>query len=316
MPYEGTKVDFFYIEEINGKKIDNSAIRTAVNNSGNGLNAMKLSMLDRQVPASPGEFKIVGRTQYSAPIQALFNPEYHVEGVVHFVPENGKTYVVTGDLDKESSAVWIEEETSHKLVSNKIEVKSGVVSAVEPLKRVEFPGGTTHFVATRPTTFSISIDMPVDVRRNYAALKVAGSDWNGCKVDSIWGKGAASAIRERLATEVADSRLFRQVISDGRESTDFHLKTEVRAFCADSRRESFVTYRGAGISTLDFTLERGGTTIWHRTIEKVVTDDQPDYSGSQFTTKKTAFTHLMADSLRVVIADMLPRLQEVTLATP
>lgn len=309
MPYEATKADFFYLHEINGEKVDNSSVRTYMANQGNGLNAIKLSLMERPVPLKAAAFTIVGHTQYAAPIQALTNPVYQIEGVIHFTPEQGKTYIVKGDLGKNYSGVWVEDEATHQVIDHKIERRPAVAAAPEPVEHVDFPGGKTTFVAAKTLPYSIAIDAPVDVRPDYATLKVAGTDWHGCKEDAVWGSGAAAAIGERITGEVTDVKLFRQVVSAPQDQAELHLKSDIRAFCGDTRRTSFITLRGAGVASLHFTLERDGKVVWEQTIEKVVTDDTPEYSGSQFTTKKGAITHLMADSLRVVLAEMLPQLQ-------
>lgn len=313
MPYEATKMDMFYLSEVDGKKVTNSLVGTIRANQGNGLNPIKLSLTKRPVPAIAAEFKIVGRTYYAAPIQAMTNPVYEVEGLVRFIPEAGKTYVVKGDLGKNYSGVWIEDEQTHQVLDHKIELRRSAVAAPEPVKNIAIPAWKSQFVAKQTLPFSIAVDTPVDVRPNYATVDVAGTNWHGCKYDTIWGTGAALAIGKRLSSELAGAKLFQQVLEGSQSQAEFHLKSEVRAFCGDTRRTSFITYRGAGIVSLHFSLERGGKEIWQGTLEKVVTDDSAEYSGSQFTTKDGAMTQLMADVLRVALADLVLQLQQVTL---
>jgi hypothetical protein len=312
MPYEATKMDMFYLSEIDGRKVENTLAGTAAANQGNGLNAIKLSLKTRPVPAIPAEFKIIGRTYYAAPIQAMTNPVYEVQGVIRFIPEAGKTYVVKGDLGKSYSGVWIEDELTHQVIDHKIELRPTTVAAPEPVKYIPIPDWKNHFVATQTLPFSVAVDTPVDVRPDYATADVAGTNWHGCKFDTVWGAGAVRAIGDRLSGELANAKLFQQVVEGTQSQAEFHLKSEVRAFCGDSRRTSFITLRGAGIVSIHFSLERGGKEIWQGTIEKVVTDDSPEYSGSQFTTKAGAMTQLMADSLRVTLADLFSQLQQTT----
>lgn len=312
MPYEATKMDMFYLSEIDGRQVANSLAATAVENQGNGINPIKLSLTSRPVPTIPAEFKIIGRTYYAAPILAMTHPVYVVEGIVHFSPEAGKTYVVKGDLDKRYAGVWIEDEQTHQVLDHKIELRQAVAAAPEPVNDIAMPGWNKHFVASQTVPFSIAVETPVDKRPDYATVDVAGTDWHGCKFDTVWGTGAARVIGERLSAELTDARLFQQVETGAQAPAEFHLKSEVRAFCGDSRRTSFITLRGAGIVSLHFSLERGGHELWATTIDKVVTDDSADYSGSQFTTKAGAMTQLMADGLRVALAELLPQLQEAT----
>jgi hypothetical protein len=310
MPYEATKIDMFYLSAIDGKKVANTFVDTAVANQGNGTNPIKLSLVERPVPTASAEFKIAGRTYYAAPIQALTNPTYEVEGLVRFQPEEGKTYVVKGDLGKNYSGVWIEDEQTHQVVDHKIELRPSAAAAADPVKYAPIPGWEKHFVSKETLPFSIVVDAPVDVRPDYANANVAGTDWHGCKYDPIWGTAAAQAIGERLSGELNEAKIFKQVLVDAKSPAEFHLKSEIRAFCGDIRRTSIITMRAAGIVSMNFSLERGGKEIWRTAIEKVVTDDTPEYTGSQFTTKDGARTQIMADSLRVALAEVLPQLQK------
>lgn len=117
-----SKADFFYLEKIEGNRIEDSRSKTLAVNYGRGM-YMEPFVLDRKVPAKMCTVLIVGRTEYAAPILALTNTVYEVSGELTFKPEPGKTYVVVGELGEEYSAVWIEEEESKQVVGNKVEVK-------------------------------------------------------------------------------------------------------------------------------------------------------------------------------------------------
>jgi hypothetical protein len=121
--YDASKADFFILESIDGQRVDNSVRKTRTANYGRGLNAMAPAMMEQVIPAKPASFKVMGRTEYSAPIQALTHPVYEVSGSVEFTPEADKAYVIKGELGKDYSAVWIEEESTHTIVGNKIELK-------------------------------------------------------------------------------------------------------------------------------------------------------------------------------------------------
>jgi hypothetical protein len=100
-----------------------------------------------------------------------------------------------------------------------------------------------------------------------------------------------------LAPEVAASRLFLPASYPTAQSNKLILKTQIHAFC--SQAVGFLFMRIAGISAFDFTLEHNGKVIWQRKIEHVVTDADPDYTGSQVTFIEQGMTTLMSDSLRV-----------------
>ncbi|MES2632276.1 MAG: hypothetical protein V4669_04850 [Pseudomonadota bacterium] len=116
-----SKADFFYISEIDGKRMEDSRVRTLRMNQGRGFN-MSPSAIERNVPAQKATFTLVGRTEYAAPILALTNTVYQVTGKITVSPETYRSYVVRGELGENYSAVWLEDETSGKVIGEKIEV--------------------------------------------------------------------------------------------------------------------------------------------------------------------------------------------------
>ena len=80
------------------------------------------SVIERNVPARKATFTLVGRTEYAAPILALTNTVYQIAGKVTFGPETYRSYIVRGELGKNYSAVWLEDEVTGKAVGEKIEV--------------------------------------------------------------------------------------------------------------------------------------------------------------------------------------------------
>jgi hypothetical protein len=117
-----TGADFFFLSEVNGKRIDDSLAATSMANSGRGF-AMTPVTLGREVPAQPSTFTIIGRTHYAAPIIALFRRVYEVSGETRFTPLPDHSYVVKGVLGENYSAVWIEDRKTGELVGQKVEVK-------------------------------------------------------------------------------------------------------------------------------------------------------------------------------------------------
>jgi hypothetical protein len=120
-PLSQSKADFFYVSEINGKRIEDSRVKTLRINQGRGFN-MTPSVIERNVPAQKATFTLVGRTEYAAPILALTNTVYQVTGKVTFSPETYRSYIVRGELGENYSAVWLEDEVTGKTVGEKIEV--------------------------------------------------------------------------------------------------------------------------------------------------------------------------------------------------
>lgn len=116
------KADIFYVGSIDNKAIKNSLETTARTNQGKGFN-MDARTIDREVPANKlCELTIVGRTHFAAPILALTNKVYQVKGQIKFVPEKDKTYVIRGELGESYSSVWVEEESTKKIIEKKIEI--------------------------------------------------------------------------------------------------------------------------------------------------------------------------------------------------
>jgi hypothetical protein len=120
--HSSSQADFFYLSHLDGKKIKDSLIQTRMENRGHGM-SMSPAVLNRQVPARPAVFRIVGRTEYAAPILALTHTVYEVAGEISFTPEPDKIYVVKGELGAAYSAVWLEESGSGAIVDHKIEIK-------------------------------------------------------------------------------------------------------------------------------------------------------------------------------------------------
>lgn len=114
--------DFFYLEKIDGKSIENSLGATLSANYGQGFR-MTPVVKRRAVPAAEASFTIVARTHYAAPILVLANKIYQVRGDVRFTPEPNGSYVVKGVLGPDYSAVWIEDSRIGAMVGQKVEVQ-------------------------------------------------------------------------------------------------------------------------------------------------------------------------------------------------
>ena len=120
---DGTKGQFFVMTEIDGRSITN-AIRESRAASYNKGFSLTSRYTIRSVPATQMKVKLVGTHQTAAPIQEIVGRAagtfFSVEGVVNFTPSEGKKYFVTGQLTKERSCVWIQEEGSSQAATEKI----------------------------------------------------------------------------------------------------------------------------------------------------------------------------------------------------
>lgn len=121
-PRSGTSADFFYMSDINGRRIDNSVTATERANYGRGMR-MDPVVMGRDIPAEPSTFRIVGRTHHAAPILALMNKVYEVAGETKFAPDPGHAYIVKGVLGDSYSAVWVEDIATGAQIGDKIEIK-------------------------------------------------------------------------------------------------------------------------------------------------------------------------------------------------
>lgn len=116
-----SQTDFFYLNKVDGKKIEESRGASRSASYGQGFH-LEVVVLDRLVPVGPAKFELIGRTEYAAPIQAMANKVYEVRGEVEFSPQNGQVYVVKGTLGEDYSAVWIEDSDTGEIMGQKVEV--------------------------------------------------------------------------------------------------------------------------------------------------------------------------------------------------
>lgn len=120
---DGMKGIFFSALEIDGKMIKNSLMETRRVSRGQGF-ALTSRYTRRDVPVVPMKVKIIGTHQTAAPIHEFASRVagtfFSVEGTVDFLPLEGQVYVVTGELSKDGSCVWIAESETSKPVTEKI----------------------------------------------------------------------------------------------------------------------------------------------------------------------------------------------------
>jgi hypothetical protein len=166
-----------------------------------------------------------------------------------------------------------------------------------------FPETVTHYAAKTRLPYRLVIEIPSDHRVQHYGEHVAGTRWTGCSTDALWGKDAAQLIQERLVKEFASSGLFTEVTTNQARPGDLVLKTDVHAFC--SQVIGFLYDRVAGITSLQISIDRNGQILMDEKFDKVVTDADPEYTGSQVTFIEQAMRVTMSDSLREVMKDAL-----------
>jgi hypothetical protein len=116
---DGQSAYMFYLNYIDGRHIETSVHATQEKNYGSGLSMEPVSV-ERKLPARPCRLTLQAMIVYAAPILALTNEGYDVNGEVQFTPTPDSTYIVKGELSPTYSAVWLEDDTG-KVVTPKIE---------------------------------------------------------------------------------------------------------------------------------------------------------------------------------------------------
>ena len=175
-----------------------------------------------------------------------------------------------------------------------------------PVASLAFPETTTGYVATKPLPSVATVLMPIDARPQHYDERIAGTDWTACSTDPFWTDTATSIVRDRLVRELESSRLFRQVSPGPPSTNDLVIRSEIRAFC--SQVVGFIIGTVAGISSINVDVEQNGKRILSKTFERVVTDDDPEYTGLQIATIEQAMVTSMGDSLRELLRDVLKHL--------
>jgi hypothetical protein len=118
--YNGTKADYFFIYQYNGKSIRQTYDLSVENSNGNGFMLLPPEIVARDVPAEKGRYYLIGRTHYAAPIQELMHGVYLVKGELNFTPEADTTYVIHGTLGESLAEIWIENAATGQIVTKKL----------------------------------------------------------------------------------------------------------------------------------------------------------------------------------------------------
>ena len=116
----GTKAQFFVAYEVDGRTIHNAIFASRSASQGQGF-ALTTVNVTRQVAPGAQKVKLVATHQTAAPIHEIASRAagtfFSVEGVVDFDPVEGGIYTVRGELKKEGSSVWIEDDRNRKPVT-------------------------------------------------------------------------------------------------------------------------------------------------------------------------------------------------------
>lgn len=118
----GSSGNFFYLAKVDGRRIETNLDRTIAATRGAGF-SLRYADAERDIPARPCTLILYGLTHYAAPIQELVSKVYEVSGTINFTPEPKGEYEIKGELGETYSAVWVEDRTTHQIVSRKIEIK-------------------------------------------------------------------------------------------------------------------------------------------------------------------------------------------------
>ena len=113
---------FFTLAQVDGgAPLRTSLDRTRAASFGQGF-TLRVVGQKWVVKAAPVELKLVGRIAYAAPIQEMFAGSRlrRIEGTVEVTLQPGGQYVVNGYLDPYRTEIWLEDETTHEILSKKI----------------------------------------------------------------------------------------------------------------------------------------------------------------------------------------------------
>ncbi len=120
---DGTKARMFFIEQVDGNRIDNSRSATKQSNYGRGF-SLATQIVERAVPIETMKVKLVGTHVVGAPIHEfasrMAGTFFDVEGVVEFTPKPNGKYIVKGVLKKGASSIWVEDEANNEPATIKI----------------------------------------------------------------------------------------------------------------------------------------------------------------------------------------------------
>jgi len=171
-----------------------------------------------------------------------------------------------------------------------------------------FPDTATGQRATHTRPDTIAVLPPVDARPQHYGERIAGTRWKACSTDGLPAGGAPSLIAMRLSLELSASQAFAEVQGADAPADALALRTSVHAFCAQTVGFFFV--RVAGIVSLDWAVTRDGRVLLEGTTAHVVTDADPEYTGSPVSTIEQTMHQTLAAALRLALRDIVSAVDE------
>ncbi|AOF81962.1 putative lipoprotein [Methyloversatilis sp. RAC08] len=120
---DASKGRLFYLASVDGNRVSNTAAGESRRaSSGQGFR-LSPQFPSRLVPVKPLKVVVVGTHATGAPIHEIASRMSgnfrSVEAELDFTPEADKVYIVKGNLEKDSSAVWIEDAMSGQPVTKR-----------------------------------------------------------------------------------------------------------------------------------------------------------------------------------------------------
>lgn len=118
-----SKGQIFSMMEVDGQEIMDSFRASDRASRGQGY-TINIELQERLVPVKSMTVKLRGSHITGAPVHAIASKAagtyFTVEGVVSFSPQANTRYIVKGELARDGSSVWIEEESTGRIVTEKI----------------------------------------------------------------------------------------------------------------------------------------------------------------------------------------------------
>jgi hypothetical protein len=107
------------ITQVDGRRLASSS--TATRRAGQG-GAMTVTpvVLTNELALRPAQVRIQAATQYASPVVAMSNASCRTVGEVSFTPQDGKRYVVSGQIAADVCEVWIEDLATKQKVTETI----------------------------------------------------------------------------------------------------------------------------------------------------------------------------------------------------
>lgn len=122
------KVNFFYLSQVDGKEIEDSAWLSRVASSGKGSN-LTIVLNENEVTSEVHKFIIIGRSTHAVPARSLVDTVYEIKGEFEFSPIPSEVYEIKGSLTEQGSTVWIEHSSSGNVIK-KFEIQGSTALGV------------------------------------------------------------------------------------------------------------------------------------------------------------------------------------------